>query len=350
MSYTFASTQGVTFSDLIEKTYRRLLSGSRDLTCQLSTSIDNVATTIPLDGVQSNMVTPGGYLSVDLEVMYVLSWDGNNAYVIRGYSGSKATAHADDVAVYVNPKFTKFDISVALNDDLFDLSSPDNGLYRVDSTAITFNPVFQGYDLGDLPNNFLDILSINYRIAPPTHNFPAIRDWRVQRQMFSAPVSGDTQGVGAADSIFPSGQGIQLYEGGWPGLPMYLTYSAPFIPLVNLTDDVTQTPISNLDANDAPYNYGGTVPLGNDGTPLKFPNLPTTCLDIPVLGAQIALMASREIKRNFIESQPDARKATEVPAGATSASVKSLIMQRQARIDAEAGRLARQYNVRLRSW
>jgi hypothetical protein len=131
---------------------------------------------------------------------------------------------------------------------------------------------------------------------------------------------------------------------------MYLTYSAPFIPLVNLTDDVTMTPINNLDGDDAPYNFGGQVPLGTDGTPLKFPNLPTTAIDIPVLGAQIALMASREIKRNFIESQPDARKAADVPAGAVMDSVRALQMQRQARIDAEAGRLARQYNVRLRSW
>jgi hypothetical protein len=282
--------------------------------------------------------------------MYVLAWDGNNATVIRGYNGSVAATHTDNATVFVNPKFTKFDISIAINDELVDLSTPENGLYRVDSTSIPFNPVFQGYDLGDLPNNFLDILSINYRIAPPTHNFPAIRDWRVQRQMFSVPQSGDVQGIGRADSIFPSGQGVQLYQGGWPGLPMYITYSAPFIPLINLTDSVNQTPISNLDSNDAPFNFGGVVPLGSDGTPLKFPNLPNTCIDIPVLGAQIALMASREIKRNFIESQPDSRKATEVPAGAISASVKSLIMLRQSRIDAEAGRLGRQYNLRLRSW
>ena len=341
MTYTFTKTSGATFNDIIEKVYRRLLSGQRDMTAILSTAIDATAETIPLKGVQNNMVTPGGYLSVDLEVMYVLAWDGTNATVIRGYQGSTAAAHVLNATVFVNPKFTKFDIGVAINDDLRDLSSPNNGLFRVDSTSIPFNPVFQGYDLGDLPNNFIDVLSVNFRIAPPTHNFPAIRDWRIQRQMFGSS--------GTADSIFPSGQGIQLYQQGWPGLPMYLMYSAPFIPLVNLDDDVTLTPVSNLDASDAPYNYGGVVPLVN-GVPVKLANLPSTAIDIPALGAQIKLMEPREIKRNFIEGQPDSRKATDVPPGATNASFRALQMERQARIDSESDRLARQYNVRLRSW
>ena len=341
MTYSFSSSS-TTFSDLIEKVYRRLLSGQRDMTALLSQAIDATTDTIPLDGVQANMVTPGGYLSVDLEVMYVLTWSGTQATVIRGYQGSTATAHLDNAPVYCNPKFTKYDISVAINDDLRDLSSPTNGMFRVDSTSIPFNPVFQGYDLGDLPNDFIDVLSVNFRIAPPTHNFPAIRDWRIQRQMFNS--------AGTADSIFPSGQGIQLYQSGWPGLPMYLMYSAPFIPLVNLDDDVCLTPVNNMPAETAPYNYKGVVPLGNDGKPVKLPNLPATAVDIPALGAQIKLMESREIKRNFIEGQPDSRKAQEVPPGATSASIRALQMERQARIDAEADRLARQYNVRLRSW
>jgi len=338
----FTKTSGATFDDLIEKVYRRLLSGQRDMTAISADYIYQGVTTIPLNGVQNNMVTPGGYLSIDLEIMYVLTWDGTNATVIRGYQGSKDTDHQSGATVYVNPKFTKFDIGVAINDDLRDLSSPSNGLFRVDSASITYNPVFQGYDLGDLPNNFIDVLSVNFRVAPPSHNFPAIRDWRVQRQMFNS--------AGTADSIFPSGQGIQFYQQGWPGLPMYIMYSAPFVPLVNLTDDVTKTPLFNMSAEDAPYNYHGSVPRLPGQIPFTVANLPSTAIDLPALGAQIKLMQSREIKRNFIEGQPDSRKATDVPAGATNASFRALQMERQARIDAEGDRLARQYNVRLRSW
>jgi len=334
---------GTTFGDLIEKVYRRVMGGIRERTVQLTTAVTDVQFTIPVNGSQAASIAPGVILSAELELMYVTAWDASNltATVTRGYYGSVPSNHDAGVIVYLNPRYSRYDIGVAINDDLRDLSSPSNGLFRVDSTSIPFNPVFQGYDLGDLPNNFIDVLSVNFRIAPPTHNFPAIRNWRVQRQMFSS--------AGSADSIFPSGQGIQLYEQGWPGLPMYLMYSAPFIPLVNLTDDVTMTPVSNLAAADAPYNYKGVVPLVN-GVPVQLANLPSTAIDIPALGAQIKLMESREIKRNFIEAQPDSRKATDVPAGATNASFRALQMERQARIDAEGDRLARQYNVRLRSW
>ena len=337
MSPSFQSTGGVTFSDLIEKTYRRLLSGQRDITCVLTGALTDTTTTVfPLSGVQNNMVTPGGVLSVDLEVMYIQSWDGINVTVVRGYAGSTAAVHSAGVIAYCNPKFTKYDIGVAINDELRDLSSPTNGLYRVESIAISYNPVFQGYDLGDLPNNFIDILGANYRIAQPSHNFPAIRRWRVQRAMFNA--------AGTADSIFPSGQGVQFYEGAYPGLPIYVLASSPFLPLINLTDDVTQTPYANMDAEDAPYNLKGVAP----STLLN--NLPTTAIDIPVLGAQISVMASREIKRNFTDGQPDPRKGVDVPSGAVMNSTRALQMQREQRISAEADRLARQYNVRLRGW
>jgi len=343
MTYSFQDTAGVTFGSLIETTYRRLLSGQRDVTCILTNALtDTTSTSFPLSGVQTNMVTPGGILSIDMEVMYIQSWDGINVTVVRGYAGSTAATHAAATVVYCNPKFTKFDIGVAINDDLRDLSSPEKGLYRIESTAITYNPVFQGYDLGDLPKNFIDVLSINYRIAPPSHNFPAIRRWRVQRAMFNS--------FNVADSIFPSGQGIQIYEPGFPGLPMYVMASAPFLPLVNLTDDVTQTPYNNLDKDDAPNNLGNVVPLGTDGKPLLVSNLPSTAIDLPILGAQIALMAPREIKRNFIEGQPDPRKSADVPVGAITSSVKALIALRESRLSAEADRLSRQYNVRLRGW
>ena len=53
--------------------------------------------------------------------------------------------------------------------------------------------------------------------------------------------------------------------------------------------------------------------------------------------------------RNFMESQPDPRKATDVPAGSIANSVNALQMRRQARIAEEADRLVRQY-TRARSW
>ena len=67
------------------------------------------------------------------------------------------------------------------------------------------------------------------------------------------------------------------------------------------------------------------------------------------VGAQIRLMAGREVKRNFTESQGDTRRAEEVPAGAVGNSITNLLRLRRDRIQAEAARLARQYPLRIRS-
>ena len=66
--------------------------------------------------------------------------------------------------------------------------------------------------------------------------------------------------------------------------------------------------------------------------------LPLTCLDIPALRAEIDLTLVREIKRNFTDSQPDMRKATEVVAGNVMNSVSGLEALYQKRMDEEANR------------
>jgi hypothetical protein len=71
--------------------------------------------------------------------------------------------------------------------------------------------------------------------------------------------------------------------------------------------------------------------------------------DIPPLGAEIQLTLPREIKRNFMESQPDPRKALEVLAGNVSNSVQALTILYNERVGEEAARLQRQY-TRTEGW
>jgi hypothetical protein len=74
-----------------------------------------------------------------------------------------------------------------------------------------------------------------------------------------------------------------------------------------------------------------------------------TMVDIPPLGAEIQLTLPREIRRNFMGSQPDPRKAPEVPAGSISNSVQAMMMLYNTRISEEADRLMRQY-TRVEGW
>ena len=122
------------------------------------------------------------------------------------------------------------------------------------------------------------------------------------------------------DPLFPSGRAVFLYEDAYPGLPFYVTYAFPLIQMSQLTDPVVETT-----------------------------GLPPTAVDLPPLGAACRLVEGREVKRNFIESQPDPRKAPEVPPGAVMNSMRGLDARRTRRIDAESDRIKRQY-PRLRSY
>jgi hypothetical protein len=399
------STTGQTFGDLIEKVYRRTMGGIREraVTINQTNGILSGDTTVVLSGSQTASIMPGVILAIEMELLYVLSWNANTytATVQRNYLGSAAAAHANGTIVYINPRYSRYDIGVAINDDLRSLSSPSNGLFRVGVAELTYNPVFAGYDLGALPDNFIDILEVRYRIAPPYRTFPAIKRWKVIRWQQNS-----------TDPSFPSGKGLVLYEPGWPGLPIYVTYSAPFLKLVSTSDSLLQTPATNDEA--PPYDgygfntsvtftasatgglntlssvssltglyvgmlLGGTgIPSGTTITAItpstntitmsasvigsatntitvsaasspNIPNLVPTMLDLPALGAEIDLTLPREISRNVMESQPDPRKAQEVMPGAIASSVNALILRRAQRISEEADRLTRQY-TKVRGW
>jgi hypothetical protein len=309
-----------TFSDLIEKTWRRLMSFQNDMSVTLSADYTAGGPSFTIAGVQAKAIQPGMMIAIDYEMFYVESYTSasdttGTVYVQGAYAGSQPADHLNGTLVYLAPRFPRFDIAVAINDDLNDLSTPDAGLFWVPpAMQITYNPVFQGYDLGSaLPtglanSDLLDIIEIRYKIAPPTHNYPRIKGWEIMRNV------PDT-------SVFPSGMGLVIRESGWPGLPLYISYKARFRPFANLTDCMT-----------------------------TWAGLPPSATDLLPLGAGIQLVLGREVKRNWTESQPDPRKAPEVPPGAVMNSVTGWAKIRQQRIDAEADRLSRLYPPRHRGW
>jgi hypothetical protein len=294
-----------TLEDTIQKTRRRLMSGAREQVVQLSTGVSANAGTLQIGGGFTGAIQNGAILGVDLEMFLVTSTQTGGALsVIPGYLGSTPASHLENALVYVNPRFSYFDIQVAINDDLLDLSSSTNGLGQITFNDSTFNPTYQGYDLGTQFDSVTSrVLEVSYQIAPPVRTYPLIRRgmWRVVRNA-NQP------------STFPSGNGIILYESAYPGLPIHVQFLAPFQPLVNLTDDLT--------------TVAGLSP---------------TMYDLPDLGAALRLMDPREVKRNFYEAQPDPRKATEIPPQAVANSAAKLEMRRQMRINAEADRIMSAY-------
>jgi hypothetical protein len=293
-------------SDLIESTRHHLLTGQPEKLNKLSGSLTNSATTFALAydvaGLQA-----GTIVAIDLEEIFVFSVDSTSKTVtdcIRGYNGSTAATHSSGAIVTVQPKFSKFRILEAINDDLKDLSSPLNGLYQLKTVDLTFNPVTFGYDLAGA-TGMIGIQEVRFRTPGPQKTWPKIDSWQLLRNATSSGDFGD----------FPSGFALVVYESAQPGYPVHVVYRAPYVPLVNLTDNV-----------------------------LTVTGLVDTMLDLPPIGAAIRLVAGREIKRNFDEAQGEPRRAEEVPPQANIQSVSGLRALRRDRIMAESVRLQRAYS------
>ena len=216
---TAGSASAVTFSSLIEETIRRIQPAQMDLTCTLNEAIVNTvpgaSVSFTVTGEMVQFISYGMVLAIDMENFYVTDHGVINSTVtaIAGYQGSIPTIHTAGTTVYINPKFTRFDVGSAINEELNDLSGATNGLFQVKTDDITFNPVFMGYDLPMDPG-FIDVIGVRFKIAPPTHNYPTIKRWAVLPDM--------------TDPVFPSGQALMIYEGGWPGLPLHVWYTAAF--------------------------------------------------------------------------------------------------------------------------
>ena len=293
------------YGDVIQKVRRRLMSGTREQTALLISPTLAGDVVLQIGGQFTGAIQPGAILSVDLELFLVEAvTTAGTVAVVPGYEGSTPAAHAAGAIAYVNPRFSLYDIGVAVNDDLLDLSSTTNGLGQIRFNDTTFNPTYMGYDLGTSFDSVSSrVLEVSYQIAPPVRTYPLIRkgDYRVIRNA-NQP------------SVFPSGNGIVIYKSGYPGLPLHVQFLAPFSPLVNLTDDLTAV--------------AGLSP---------------TMYDLPDLGAAIKLMQPREVKRSFIEAQPDPRKNMEVPPNAVANSSAKLEQQRIARISSESDRIMSAY-------
>lgn len=290
-----------TASDLLAATERHLLGGTREQRNKLSASAlvgdTTLSFTYDLAGIKA-----GSRLSIGTETVYV--WDvsdsAKTATVERGWEGSTATAHSSGAVVTVNPRFTRAEIFQAINDDLADLSSPVNGLFRVRTVDITYNSSKAGYDFSN--TGLIDVIEIRWKQSGSSAYWPTIRrgDYQISRNM--------------ATTEFASGTALFITDQAQNGLPLRVRYKATFSSLAALTDDVEA--VTGLHA---------------------------AAHDLPPIGAALRLMAGREVKRNFTEAQGDTRRAEEVPPGAVEASWRGLARLRQSRIADEAARLAAMY-------
>jgi hypothetical protein len=284
--------------DVIDKVNRQLLSGTVEERNKIASALTTTSTSITLTYAPEG-IRKGSLIEINGEQMYV--WDvaipTRVLTVERGYGATDAVPHAANSIVINNPRFPRNQILEAINDELADLSSPVNGLFQMKTTEVQWN----GSDrMVNLPGVYeiQDLYSVHYRYL--SDDYPRLWKVRLLRNMPS--------------NDFPSGYALVIDDYIARTGTLLVSYKAPFDSINSESDDIEVTA-----------------------------GLSSTAVDLLVLGAQIRMMAPREIKRNFTESQGDTRRAEEVPAGAVAGSLANLLRLRRDRIVAEAMRLNRQY-------
>lgn len=286
-----------TLSGLVAETKRHLLSSQREVKNKLAAAVTDSAETFTLT-YDTAQIQVGHYLEIDLEVLYVWAVDQSTKTVTvgRAQQGSVAATHAEGAVVTVNPKFPDFAIVKAINDDLADLSA--QGLYAVRTVSLTAAANAAGYDLTGA-SDLLEVLSVTTKWPGADRHWTPVTNYELARN---------------AHSDFASGYALTVSDDVQVGYPIRVTYKASFTAMTALTDDVE----------------------GVAG-------LPVTMHDLPPMGAAVRLVAPREIRRNFYESQGDSRRAEEVPPGAVGSSMRPLAALRAGRIENEKARLAQQW-------
>ena len=132
----------------IDETKNLLLTDYVEEHDQLSADLGTSDTTVGFT-YDSSSIVEGSIIEVGTELMYVFSVNAvtNDAIVKRGFRGTTAASHSTNDLVTVNPKFPTQLVLNAINDELADLSSPQNGLYQMKTVEFTYNISQDGYDL-----------------------------------------------------------------------------------------------------------------------------------------------------------------------------------------------------------
>ena len=287
---------------LINRVSRQLLSGTIEERNKLAVTVTSADTSIVMSYDLAGLRN-GSVFEIDSELMYIwVAESGSKTLTVeRGYLGTTAAAHTVGALAILNPRFPQQQLLDALNQDIDDLSSPLNGLFQVKTVNVT-------YDGSDRQTNLTNATSvidlIDVRLRYLNTDFVTIRGARLARDLPTAD--------------FASTFAITLDQSVMAGT-LRVRYKAPFTRAATTADDLQ------------------TVSF-----------VPVSMEDILEYGVMSRMLATREVKRNFIESQGDTRRSEEVPVGAMSSSVSNILRIRRDRIVAEAAKLARQYPLTIR--
>lgn len=295
-----------TFQQLIDECRDQyLMTGSPDKVNVLHTSILAGDDTLVLR-YASQGVAAGTRLAIGLEEFHVIETSGTTAEatitVIPAFNSSTAAAHNAGDLVRITPQFSDFRIARAINRCIESL--PGDGLFQIKSVDFDYIPATAGYNLNT--PDMLSVWRVRYKIPGPSKSWPVMeaRDYYLDN---------------AADTTdFVGGRQLLLRMPGFPGNKIRVSYHATLPPLTVPADDVQAVT--------------GLLPSAHE---------------IPAMGAAFRLLVGRDIKRSFLNAQPEPRRADEVPPGAATNAMLPLAESYYRAIEREIELLNRLYPQQL---
>lgn len=259
-----------TIKDMVAETRRKAYGSMSEQLNLIGAAAAAGATSIVLD-MDVTGITPGMLLSTGLNVFYVRGTEPSTktVFVIPGIDNAPTAAVAVNDFVYIKPKVTDWYLFELINTEIIRLSSPENGLYRIDSWTVDVDPTYQTYEIPTADaTSLIGVLRVRYRMPGTTDVW--------------MDVSAKSYTVQMNDGV----SRIRLLRDIPSGTEINFQYKASFVK--------------------------GTSLSSNAATVC---GLSDTMMDIPPLGALGTLMVTTESRRNQVQQQGDARVAAEVTSG-----------------------------------
>lgn len=291
----------MTVAEFIAVTQDHLYGSTAQMITTLTTTVTATGTTLVLGSDAG--IGPRRTLSIDDELIYVVSWDADTltATVVRGFRNTTKAVHSAGSEVEVNARFPRYQIRRALAEEI--ASWPDD-LFAVDTIDITTVTGVRGYDLAI--GDYIRVLEAY--VSPGTP---------VTSEVWKRIKVSDRRSQSTTD--FASGTSITLETDYCPSRTVRVVYAKRFVTS-SMDDDVACSTI-------------GLWPSMND---------------IPPLGAAWRLIQGKEVRRLDLNAQGQNRSAEQVQAGIASNTTRAFKSLRDTRIDEEKRRMAARYGMRFK--
>lgn len=287
-----------TMLDLVADTRRMVYGSMSEQINLLDGAVSAGGTTLTME-LDVSTITVGSVLSSGLNVWFVRSVDQGTKQVevIPGYDNAPQPACLDGAVVTIRPRATDWAIFSTLCDVIRSLSSPAKGLYRVGTWTADVDPTYQTYAIPTLAQDATGLLGARILVPGSDDQWVDIPAKAMKWQ--------DSSNLIRITRDLPSGQTIQF------------RYKGPFVVPTDLTTD----PIATVGLTDS-------------------------MIDIPPLGAAVQLLRTTDARRGQVQTQGDARRASEVGSGSNLTTAREFDRDFRDRVGDEALRLAAQNSYR----